>query len=68
MFSATNANYPMASNTPVIPDEQAISGAGLLASLEDLFRRHVVVREGVPLVLALWTINTYIFEIFDYCP
>src|SRR5437773_5587879 len=46
----------------------AISGARLLVSLEDRFGRHVVVPVGVPLVLSLWAINTYLFEVFDYCP
>jgi hypothetical protein len=46
----------------------AISGGYLLVSLENWFKRFVVVPVGVPLVLSLWAINTYLFEAFDYCP
>lgn len=68
MLSAINGDHSTSTPPPAVTDERASSGALLLASLEDLFRRHVVVPVGVPLVLALWTINTYIFQIFDYCP
>jgi hypothetical protein len=45
------------SNTKLLPFA-TISGARLLMALEDSFRRHVVLPEGVPLVLSLWAINT----------
>src|ERR1035437_7618425 len=68
MVSAINADYPTSAPPPAVTDEQAVSGARLLASLEDWFRRHVVLPAGVPLVLSLWAINTYLFEVFDFCP
>ena len=54
------------SNVKLLPFA-AVSGARLLASLEDWFTRHVVLPEGVPLVLSLWAIATHLFEVFDYC-
>jgi hypothetical protein len=68
MTIAAKPIYPTSTPPPAATDERASSGAHLLASLEDLFRRHVVVPLGVPLVLSLWTVNTYIFETFDYFP
>ena len=68
MFSVINADYATSAPPPAVTDLQAVSGARLLASLEDWFRRHVVLPEGVPLVLSLWAINTYSFEVFDFCP
>jgi hypothetical protein len=55
------------SKTKLLPFA-TISGARVLMALEDLFKRHVVVPEGVPLVLSLWAINTHLFELFDHCP
>ena len=46
----------------------ADEGARLVSAVETLFRRHLVLPVGVPLVLSLWAINTYLFEAFDYCP
>ena len=68
MVSAINADYATSAPPPAVTDLQAVSGARLLASLEDWFRRHVVLPAGVPLVLSLWAINTYLFEVFDFCP
>jgi hypothetical protein len=55
-------------SSPKLLPVTTVSGARLLASLEDRFRRHVVVPVGVPLVLSLWAVNTYLFEVFDHCP
>jgi len=48
------------------PEE--VSGEELLAELESLFRRYVVLPDGGAEVLALWTLFTYSFEAFDTCP
>lgn len=67
MSSPNNTDYLMPAS-PAVTNEEAIRGARLLVSLEDWFRRHVVVPVGVPLVLSLWAVNTYMFELFDHCP
>jgi hypothetical protein len=40
----------------------------IVATLESTFRRYVALDSGLPLVLALWTLATYIFDCFDALP
>jgi hypothetical protein len=43
---------------------EVVDGAGLLHQLETFFSRFLVVSSGVPLVLALWTLGTWTFDLF----
>lgn len=50
------------------PWPKEVPGAELLAELEALFCRRVVLPNGGAVALALWTIFTYCFDTFDTCP
>ncbi len=43
-------------------------GQRLICEIELFFGRFMVLHKGVPLVLALWTIATYMFQAFDTFP
>jgi hypothetical protein len=43
-------------------------GAQTVATLEATFRRYLALDPGLPLVLALWTLATYVFDCFDAFP
>jgi hypothetical protein len=43
-------------------------GAEIVATLERTFRQYLVLDSGLPLVLALWTLATYVFNCFDAFP
>jgi len=45
-----------------------VDGGALLRSLEDHFTRYAVLEMGLPLVLSLWSIATYLFSGFDTFP
>lgn len=40
-------------------------GAQVVVTLENTFRGYVAIDSGLPLVLSLWTLATYIFDCFD---
>lgn len=40
----------------------------LIAKLEDFYRERLALPEGATLVLALFTINSYVFDVFDTTP
>lgn len=40
-------------------------GAQIVATLENTFKKYVALDTGLPLVLALWTLATYLFDCFD---
>jgi len=44
------------------------AGARIVSELEDTFRRYLALEEGLPLVLALWTLATHVFACFDAFP
>ena len=43
-------------------------GPDLILAVEDYFRRYAVLGSGLPLVLALWNIATYMYDVFDAFP
>jgi hypothetical protein len=43
-------------------------GAHIVDTLEVTFRRYLALDPGLPLVLALWTLATYVFDCFDAFP
>jgi hypothetical protein len=43
-------------------------GARLVSAVEQLFERHLVVPPGVPLVLSLYAMLTYLWEFVDFVP
>jgi hypothetical protein len=45
-----------------------LEGVKLVATLEDTFSRYVALEPGLPLVLALWTLATHLFDCFDAFP
>jgi Protein of unknown function (DUF3631) len=49
------------------PTKQRV-GARIVSELEDTFRRYLALEEGLPLVLALWTLATHVFACFDAFP
>ena len=40
----------------------------LVEALEGHYKRHLALRPGIALVLALWSLATYLFEVFDAFP
>src|SRR5437868_4571563 len=44
------------------------NGAQLVTTLESTFRKYVALDSGLPLVLALWTLATHLFDCFDAFP
>src|SRR5271157_6095237 len=44
------------------------AGAQIIAALEGTFRRYVALDPGLPLVLALWSLATHVFDCFDAFP
>jgi hypothetical protein len=44
------------------------TGAKIVATLESAFGKYVALDEGLPFVLALWTLATHVFECFDAFP
>src|SRR5260370_2849563 len=44
------------------------TGERLVATLEGTFKKYLAMDEGLPLVLALWTIATHAFDCFDAFP
>ena len=44
------------------------SGAVIVATLEEEFRKYVALDTGLPRVLALWTLATHVFDCFDAFP
>jgi len=48
---------------------KSVRGADIVEELEqDYFQCRVVLPLGVPLVLALWVLLSYCWDLFDYCP
>jgi Protein of unknown function (DUF3631) len=45
-----------------------VAGAQIVALLENTFRKYVAMDQGLPLVLALWTVATHLFDCFDAFP
>lgn len=43
-------------------------GTQLIEELEKYFNRYAALSPGLPLVLALWTVATHLFDIFDAFP
>jgi putative DNA primase/helicase len=50
------------------PWPDPIDGAALLADLVGYFDQHLVLPERAPVVLALWSVHTYCFELFRFTP
>src|SRR5579863_2581541 len=44
------------------------AGEQIVSKLENTFRRYVALDDGLPLVLALWTLATHVFACFDAFP
>lgn len=57
-------------DTPSVPEQwpDPVDGAELLDEIEQVFKDHVVFREGCTEALALWTLFTYVFDEFDVSP
>jgi hypothetical protein len=47
---------------------KALGGSEIVAALEETFRKYLALEPGLPLVLALWTLATHLFECFDAFP
>jgi hypothetical protein len=45
-----------------------VAGAQIVTVLENTFRKYVAMEHGLPLVLALWTVATHLFDCFDAFP
>src|SRR5271168_3705825 len=43
-------------------------GSELVSTLENTFRKYMALDPGLPLVLALWTLATHLFDCFDAFP
>ena len=56
------------SHWTVEPWPEQVDGAALLDALRAHFRRYVVLPEHVDVALALWALNTWVFESFDIAP
>jgi Protein of unknown function (DUF3631)/RepB DNA-primase from phage plasmid len=52
----------------VEPWPEQVDGAALLDALRVHFKRYVVLSEHADIALALWTLNTWVFESFDIAP
>lgn len=52
----------------VEPWPEAVEGDALLTELVQVYTRYVVLPAGGSTVLALWTLNTYVFDAFDVSP
>jgi putative DNA primase/helicase len=52
----------------VAPWPEAVDGAALLADLAQVYTRYLVLPAGGSTVLALWTLHTYVFDVFDVSP
>lgn len=50
------------------PWPEPVNGADLLDEMEALLKRHAVLPEGAPLVVALWCLHTFIFQRFRHTP
>lgn len=48
------------------PWPEPVDGAALLDELADVFRRHLVLPDGAPEILAVWCASTYCVESFDH--
>lgn len=46
----------------------AVDGAVLLAAIEKLITRFVILKPAQAVVVALWVLQTYAIEVFDYTP
>src|SRR5438445_11973551 len=44
------------------------TGPRIVATLEGTFRKYMALDSGLPLVLALWTLATHVFDCFDAFP
>jgi hypothetical protein len=44
------------------------TGPQLISALEELFRRYLIVPPDILLALSLYTVLSYLWECFDYCP
>src|SRR5262249_16662632 len=52
----------------VEPWSEQVDGGALLDALRAHFKRYVVLPEHADIALALWTLNTWVFESFDITP
>src|SRR3984893_8753121 len=52
----------------VEPSNQEVAGAELLACIEKLFRRYIVLPEGAGIALALWTLHAWTADAGDISP
>src|SRR5262245_17696260 len=52
----------------VEPWPEQVDGAALLNALRAHFKRYVVLPEHADIALALWALNTWVFESFDIAP
>lgn len=50
------------------PWPEPVDGAELLSDLADYFSRHVLLPDGAPFALALWTVHTYVYAKFAISP
>src|SRR6266853_2617138 len=51
-----------------MPTPKDTAGAQFAATLESTFRKYLALDAGLPIVLALWTLATHVFECFDAFP
>jgi hypothetical protein len=50
---------------PVATKSAVVDGTQIVLTLESTFRQYVAFDDGLPLVLALWTVATHVFACFD---
>jgi hypothetical protein len=53
---------------PTNPTVPLLRGSRLISKLELFFQKRVILPSGLALVLALWVIGTYLYDIFDCYP
>jgi putative DNA primase/helicase len=65
---ATKEQTDFLTHWNVEPWSDAVDGAGLLTELRGHFNRHLALPKHADVVLALWTMLTWVFDCFDITP
>jgi hypothetical protein len=66
--SATKQQKDFLPHWKVEPWSESVDGADLLEGLRKHFLRHVVLPKHTDVLLALWTLHTWVFDCFDITP
>jgi hypothetical protein len=66
--SATKEQKDFLPHWKVEPWSESVNGAALLEGLRKHFGRHIVLPKHADVLLALWTLHTWVFDCFDITP